>query len=43
MIVKAKDRLILSMLKWIRIRFISELYIKRIGIAKYGDKLCPNI
>ena len=43
MIVKARDKLILSMLEWIRVRFMSGLYIKRIGIEKYGGKLCPNI
>ena len=32
MIVKAKDKPILSMLEWIRIRLMSGLYIKRIGI-----------
>ena len=43
MIMKARDKPILSMLKWIRVRLISRLYIKKIDIEKYGGKLCPNI
>ena len=43
MIVKARDKLILSMLEWIKVRLISKLYIKKIGIEKYGGKLCPSI
>ena len=43
MIVKAKDKPILSMLEWIRVRLMSMLYIKKTGIEKYGGKLCPNI
>ena len=43
MILKAKDKPILSMLKWIRVRVMSRLYIKKIGIKKYGGKSCPSI
>ena len=32
MIVKARDKPILLMLEWIRIRLMSRLYIKRTGI-----------
>ena len=43
MIVKARDKPILSMLEWIKVRLMSILYIKRTSIEKYGGKLCPNI
>ena len=43
MIVKARDKPILSMLEWIRVRLMSTLYIKKIGIEKYDGKLCPSI
>ena len=43
MIVKARDKPILSMQEWIRVRLMSRLYIKKIGIEKYGGKLCPSI
>ncbi|KAK9986371.1 hypothetical protein SO802_031322 [Lithocarpus litseifolius] len=43
MIVKARDKPILSMLEWIRVRLISRLYVKKIGIEKYGGRLCPSI
>ena len=43
MIVKARNKPILSMLEWIRVRFISKMYIKKIDIEKYGGKLCPSI
>ena len=43
MIVKARDKLILSMLKWIRVRLMTRLYTKKIGIEKYRGKLCPSI
>nr|XP_023886791.1 uncharacterized protein LOC111998902 [Quercus suber] len=43
MIVKARDKPILSLLEWIRVRLISRLYIKKTGIKKYGGKLCPSI
>ena len=43
MIVKARDKSILSMLEWIRVRLISKMYIKKTGIEKYGGKLYPKI
>ena len=43
MIVKARDKLILLMLKWIRVRLMTRLYTKKIGIEKYRGKLCPSI
>ena len=43
MIVKARDKPILSILEWIRVRLMSRMYIKKIGIEKYGGKLCPSI
>ena len=43
MIVKARDKPILLMLEWIRVRLMSRLYIKKIGVEKYGGKLCPSI
>ena len=43
MIVKTRDKPILSMLEWIKVRLITRLYTKKIGIKKYGDKLCPSI
>ena len=42
MIMKARDKPILSMLKWIRVRLMSKLYIKKTSIEKYGGKLCPK-
>ena len=42
MIMKVRDKPILSMLEWIRVRLMSMLYIKKIGIEKYGVKLCPS-
>ena len=43
MIVKARDKPILSMLEWIRVRLMSRLYIKKIDIEKYDGKLCLSI
>ncbi|KAK9991378.1 hypothetical protein SO802_026363 [Lithocarpus litseifolius] len=43
MIVKARDKPILSMLESIRVRLITKLYTKKIGIEKYRGKLCPSI
>ena len=43
MIVKARDKPILSVLEWIRVRLMSRLYMKRTSIEKYSGKLCPSI
>ena len=42
-IVKARDKPILSMLEWIRVRLMSRLYMKRTSIEKYSSKLCLSI
>ena len=43
MILKARDKPILAMLEWIRVRLMTNLYKKRNGIEKYVGKVCPNI
>ena len=43
MILKSRDKPILAMLEWIRVRLITRLYIKREGIQKYAGKLYPSI
>ena len=43
MILEARDKLILAMLKWIRVRLMTKQYKKMKGIAKYTRKVCPNI
>ena len=42
-IMKARDKPLLSIVEWIRVRLMSKLYIKKIGIEKYGGKLYPSI
>ncbi|XP_075645226.1 uncharacterized protein LOC142616228 [Castanea sativa] len=39
----SKDKPILAMLEWIRVRLMTRLYIKREGIEKDAGKLCPSI
>ena len=43
MILKSRDKPILAMSEWIRVRLMTELYTKRKGIEKYAGKLCPSI
>ena len=43
MILKSRDKPILAMLEWIRVRLMTRLYTKRKGIQKYAGKLCPSI
>ena len=43
MILKFRDKPILAMLEWIRVRLMTRLYTKRVGIQKYAGKLCPSI
>ena len=43
MILKSRDKPILAMLEWIRVRLMTRLYTKREGIQKYVGKLCPSI
>ncbi|XP_075666065.1 uncharacterized protein LOC142635894 [Castanea sativa] len=40
---EARDKPILSMLEWIRVRLMTRLYTKEIGIEKSGGKLCSSI
>uniref|UniRef100_A0A2N9HEE9 Uncharacterized protein n=1 Tax=Fagus sylvatica TaxID=28930 RepID=A0A2N9HEE9_FAGSY len=43
MILPARDKPILSMLEWIRVRLMTRLHIKRIGMEKHGGSVCPNV
>ncbi|XP_030958757.1 uncharacterized protein LOC115980669 [Quercus lobata] len=43
MILEARDKPILAMLEWIRVRLMTKQYKKMRGIAKYIRKVCPNI
>ena len=43
MILETRDKPILAMLEWIRVRLITKQYKKMKGIAKYTRKVCPNI
>ncbi|XP_023919987.1 uncharacterized protein LOC112031528 [Quercus suber] len=43
MILEARDKPILAMLEWIRVRLMTKQYKKMKGIAKYTGKVCPNI
>jgi hypothetical protein len=43
MILPARDKPILSMLEWIRVRLITRLHTKRIGMEKYGGSVCSNV
>ncbi|XP_030959190.1 uncharacterized protein LOC115981155 [Quercus lobata] len=43
MILNSRDKSILAMLEWIRVRLMTRLYTKREGIQKYAGKLCPSI
>ena len=43
MILKAKDKPILAMLEWIRVRLMTKQYKKMKGIAKYTREVCSNI
>uniref|UniRef100_A0A2N9J2Q8 Uncharacterized protein n=1 Tax=Fagus sylvatica TaxID=28930 RepID=A0A2N9J2Q8_FAGSY len=43
MILPARDKPILSMLEWIRVRLMTRLHTKRIGMEKYGGSVCPNV
>ncbi|XP_023913518.1 uncharacterized protein LOC112025084 [Quercus suber] len=39
----SRDKPILAMLEWIRVRLMTKLYTKRKRIQKYAEKLCPSI
>ena len=43
MILKSRDKPILAMLEWIKVRLITRLYTKKEGIQKYAGKVCPSI
>jgi len=43
MIVPTRDKPILAMLEWIRVKLMTKLYTKRRGIEKYAREVCPNI
>ena len=43
MILKSRDKPILAILEWIRVRLMTRLYTKSEGIEKYAVKLCPSI
>ena len=43
MILEAKDKPIISMLKWIRVRLMTRMYSKRFRIEKVTSGICPNI
>ena len=43
MILKSRDKPILAMLEWIRVRLMTRLFTKREGVQKYAGKLCPSI
>ena len=43
MILEARDKPILAMLEWIRVRPMTKQYKKMKGIAKYTGNVCPNI
>ena len=43
MILKSRDKTILAMLEWIRVRLMTRLYTKRKGIERNAGKLCPII
>nr|XP_023879058.1 uncharacterized protein LOC111991514 [Quercus suber] len=43
MILEARDKPIIAMLEWIRVRLMTRMYNKRTGIEKFTSDLCPNI
>ena len=43
MILETRDKPILAMLEWIRVRLMTKQYKKMKGIAKYTGNVCPNI
>ena len=42
MILKARDKPIISMLEWIRVRLMIRLYTKKIGIEKFRGKVSKH-
>ena len=43
MILLARDKPILSMLEWIRVRLMTRLHTKRIEMEKCDGLVCPNV
>ena len=43
MITDARDKSIIAMLEWIRVRLMTRMYSKRTGIEKFTSDICPNI
>jgi hypothetical protein len=43
MILPARDKPIISMLEWIRVRLMTKIHTKRVGIEKYVGVICPTI
>ena len=43
MILEARDKRIIAMLEWIRVRLITRMYSKRSGIENFTSDICPNI
>ena len=43
MILETRDKPIISLLEWIRVRLMTKMYNKRIGIEKFTSDICPNI
>ena len=43
MILEAKDKPIIAMLEWIKVRVMTRMYSKRSGIEKFTSDICPNI
>ena len=42
-ILDARDKSIIAMQEWIRVRLFTRMYSKRNGIKKFTNDICPNI
>ena len=43
MILEVRDKPIIAMLKWIRVRLMTRIYSKMIGIENFTSNICPKI
>ena len=43
MILEVRDKPIIAMLEWIRVRLMTRMYSKRSRIEKFTSDICPNI
>ena len=43
MILEARNKPIIAMLEWIRVRLMTRMYSKRTEIKKFTSDICPNI